>query len=301
MAVLSNNMRSIYKITFFFSVGLTIVAIVLIATFGLKFGADFKGGSVMELVFNDQRPAVDELGKIIGAVRGVSNVSVSPAGDNGALIRLNDVDEETHQNILDAISGKFGKITENRFDSIGPTVGNDLKTKSIKAIIISLLAVVVYLAIVFRKLSSVLSPWALGLSAVAALVHDVLVPVGLFALLGHYLNIEITSIFVAAVLTILGYSISDSVVVFDRIRENVLRFGTRENFGETVHRSIMQTLVRSLNTTFTVLLSLVAIFFFGGESIKYFALALIVGVFCGAYSSIFIASPILAWWGRSRK
>jgi preprotein translocase subunit SecF len=244
---------------------------------------------------------VDELGKVVSAVKGVSDVSVSPAGDNGALIRLNDVDEQVHQGVLGAISGEFGKITENRFDSIGPTVGNDLKTKSIKAIIISLLAVVVYLAIVFRKLSLVLSPWALGLSAVMALVHDVLVPIGLFALLCRYLNIEITSIFVAAVLTILGYSISDSVVVFDRIRENVLRFGARENFGETVHKSIMQTLVRSLNTTFTVLLSLIAIFFFGGESIKYFALALIVGVFCGAYSSIFIASPILVWWGRGRK
>ncbi len=294
-------MKLIYKITFFFSVALTIAAIVLIATFGLRFGADFKGGSVMELVFNDQRPSVDELGKVVSAVKGVSNVSINPAGDNGALVRLNDVDEQAHQDILGAISGKFGKITENRFDSIGPTVGNDLKTKSIKAIIISLLAVVVYLAIVFRKLSLVLSPWALGLSAVAALVHDVLVPIGLFALLGHYLNIEITSIFVAAVLTIIGYSISDSVVVFDRVRENVLRFGARENFGETVHRSIMQTLVRSLNTTFTVLLSLIAIFFFGGESIKYFALALIVGVFCGAYSSIFIASPILIWWGKGRK
>jgi preprotein translocase subunit SecF len=286
---------------FFFSAGLTIAAIVLIVAFGLRFGADFKGGSVMELVFNGQRPSVDELGKVVSAVKGVSDVSVSPAGDNGALIRLNDVDEQVHQGVLGAISGEFGKITENRFDSIGPTVGNDLKTKSIKAIIISLLAVVVYLAIVFRKLSLVLSPWALGLSAVMALVHDVLVPVGLFALLCRYLNIEITSIFVAAVLTILGYSISDSVVVFDRIRENVLRFGARENFGETVHRSIMQTLVRSLNTTFTVLLSLIAIFFFGGESIKYFALALIVGVFCGAYSSIFIASPILVWWGRGRK
>ena len=294
-------MKPIYKIMFFFSVGLTIIAVVLITTFGLRFGADFKGGSVMEIVFNNQRPSVDELGKVVGAVKGVNDVSVSPAGDKGALIRLNDVDEQAHQNILGAISGKFGKITENRFDSIGPTVGNDLKTKSIKAIIISLLAVVIYLAIVFRKLSLVLSPWALGLSAVAALVHDVLVPIGLFALLCRYLNIEITSIFVAAVLTILGYSISDSVVVFDRIRENVLRFGARENFGETVHRSIMQTLVRSLNTTFTVLLSLVAIFFFGGESIKYFALALIVGVFCGAYSSIFIASPILVWWGRGRR
>ena len=294
-------MKPVYKIMFFFSVGLTIAAVVLITTFGLRFGADFKGGSVMELVFNDQRPPVDKLGKVVSAVQGVSNVNVSPAGDKDALIRLNNVDEETHQKILGAISGKFGKITENRFDSIGPTIGNELKKKSITAIIVLLLAVVIYLAIVFRKLSSVLSPWAMGIAAIAGLVHDVLVPIGLFALLGHYLNIEITSIFVAAVLTILGYSISDSVVVFDRIRENVLRFGARENFGETVHKSILQTLVRSLNTTFTTLLSLVAIFFFGGESIKYFALALIVGVFCGAYSSIFIASPILAWWGRGRK
>ena len=139
----------------------------------------------------------------------LKDVSVSPAGDKGALLRLNDVDEETHQNILGAISGKFGKITENRFDSIGPTVGNDLKSKSIKAIIISLLAVVVYLAIVFRKLSLVLSPWALGLSAVAALVHDVLVPIGLFTLLGHYLNIEITSVFnVSAYLTLSDFIFS---------------------------------------------------------------------------------------------
>jgi preprotein translocase subunit SecF len=222
-------------------------------------------------------------------------------GEKGAIVRLGEINEQAHQQILSAISGKFGKVTENRFDSIGPVIGKELRSKSITAIIIVLLAVVVYLAIVFRKLSLVLSPWALGLSAVAGLVHDILVPIGLFAVLGHYLNVEITSVFIAAVLTILGYSISDSVVVFDRVRENVLRFGARENFGETVHRSIMQTLVRSLNTTFTVLLSLVAIFFFGGESVKYFALALIVGVFCGAYSSIFIASPILVWWGRAAK
>jgi preprotein translocase subunit SecF len=286
---------------FFFSVCLTITAVVLIAVFGLRLGADFKGGSVIEIVFSAQRPPLAELKSAIGSIPGVADINVSPIADRGALVKLNDVSEQTHQEILKALSGKFGEITENRFDSIGPTIGEELKNKSVTAILVLLLAIVVYIAIVFRKLSAVLSPWAMGFAAVAALAHDVLVPTGLFALLGHYLNVEITAVFLAAALTILGYSISDSVVVFDRVRENVLRFGARENFGETVHRSIMQTIVRSMNTTFTTLLSLAAIYFFGGESVKYFALALMVGIFSGAYSSIFIASPILVWWGRGRK
>ncbi len=286
---------------FFLSAGLTVVAIVLVAVFGLRLGVDFKGGSVMEIIFDGQRPSPDEIRAVVSSIPGASDVSASPVGERGAIIRLNDINEQTHQKILNAVSDKFGKTTENRFDSIGPTIGKELKNKSITAIVILLLAIVVYIAIVFRKLSSVLSPWAMGFAAIAGLVHDVLVPVGLFALLGRYLNVEITSIFVAAALTILGFSVSDSVVVFDRVRENVLRFGARENFGETVHRSVLQTLVRSINTTLTVLLSLVAIYFFGGESVKYFALALIVGFFCGAYSSIFIASPILVWLGGRKK
>lgn len=294
-------MKPIYKIMFFLSAGLTVVAIVLVAVFGLRLGVDFKGGSVMEIIFDGQRPSPDEIRAVVSSIPGASDVSASPVGERGAIIRLNDINEQTHQKILNAVSDKFGKTTENRFDSIGPTIGKELKNKSITAIVILLLAIVVYIAIVFRKLSSVLSPWAMGFAAIAGLVHDVLVPVGLFALLGRYLNVEITSIFVAAALTILGFSVSDSVVVFDRVRENVLRFGARENFGETVHRSVLQTLVRSINTTLTVLLSLVAIYFFGGESVKYFALALIVGFFCGAYSSIFIASPILVWLGGRKK
>lgn len=294
-------MKPVYKIMFFFSAALTVLAIVLVAVFGLRLGVDFKGGSVMEVVFSVQRPSSGELRAIISSIPGVADVNVSPIADRGALIKLNDISEQAHQEILGVLSDKFGEITENRFDSIGPTIGKELKNKSITAIVILLLAVVVYIAIVFRKLSQVLSPWAMGFAAVAALVHDVLVPAGLFAFLGYYLNIEITAVFLAAALTILGYSISDSVVVFDRVRENVLRFGAKENFEETVHRSIMQTIVRSINTTFTTLLSLAAICFFGGESVKYFALALMVGIFSGTYSSIFIASPILVWWGRGRR
>jgi len=286
---------------FFFSVALTVTAAILVAVFGLRLGVDFKGGSVMEIVFNAQKPSMAELKSALSSIPGVLDINISPVGDNGALIKLNEISEQTHQEILKALSKKFGEITERRFDSIGPTIGKELKNKSITAILVLLLAIVVYIAIVFRKLSTVLSPWAMGFAAVAALAHDILVPTGIFVLLGHYFNVEITAVFLAAALTILGYSISDSVVVFDRIRENVLRFGAKENFGETVHRSIMQTLVRSMNTTFTTLLSLIAIYFFGGESVKYFALALMIGIFCGAYSSIFIASPILVWWGRRNR
>ena len=293
-------MRSIYKIMFFISAALTVTAIVLTAVFGLRFGADFKGGSLLEIVFDGPRPVVAELNDLVGGMPGITNVSINPAGDRGILIRLNNIDEQTHQAILNGITQKFGKITENRFDSIGPTIGNELRSKSIKAIVILLMVIIIYIALVFRKIGRVLSPWALGVAAVIALLHDILIPTGVFALLGHYMGVEITAVFVAAALTVLGYSLSDSVVVFDRVRENAIRFGTSQDFSGLVHKSIMQTLVRSLNTTFTTLIALIAIFLFGGESIKYFALAMIIGIFAGAYSSIFIASPILVWWGRKK-
>lgn len=280
--------------------GLTVVAIILVATFGLRFGIDFKGGSVMQIVFDGNRPQTDDLAKTLSVVPSVSNVSISPFATKGDLIRLNSVTEQTHQDILKAVTTKYGKVTENSFDSIGPTIGNELKQKSIVSIIILLLAVTIYLAVVFRKLSKVLSSWAVGMAAIVALIHDILIPTGVFAYLGHYYGIEITGVFVAAALTILGYSVSDSVVVFDRVRENVLRFGSKEDFGTLVHKSVMQTLVRSINTTLATLLTVLAVYFFGGDSIKHFALALIIGIFSGAYSSIFIAAPILVWWSKRK-
>lgn len=296
------------------SVVLTVAAMVLVAIFGLRLGVDFRGGAIMDLTFGKNRPPMEELTALINSVSGIKNASVSPVGERGVLVRLNNIDEQTHQNVLNKISEKFGssstsldspklvldKITENRFDSIGPVIGKELKSKSISAILVLLSAITVYIAFVFRKMSRVLSPWAMGLAAIAALVHDVVIPTGVFALMGHYFGIEITAVFVAAALTILGYSLSDSVVVFDRVRENVLSLGVGQNFAELVHKSILQTLTRSLNTTVTTLLSLIAIFLFGGESIKYFALALIIGIFSGAYSSFFVASPILVWLSGRR-
>ncbi len=288
------DMSKIYTIMFWVSISLVVVSIVAVAVWGLKFGVDFKGGSVMELEFKNGRPDVEAIAKVLNN----KDASISPSGANGLIIRTGELTESNHQVILSKVSAAFPKagLEEKKFDSVGPIIGNELKSKSITAIILVLIAVMIYIAIVFRKLSRYLSPWSLGGAAIIALMHDVIIPTGVFAWLGHTQGVEISAVFVAAVLTILGFSVSDTVVVFDRVRENLMKGGAAEGLGHVTHRSIMQTLTRSLNTTFATILSLVAIYFFGGESIKYFALALAMGFFFGAYSSIFVASPLMVWW-----
>lgn len=272
-------MKPVYKIFFVISILLTIAALVITVviwrrTHGEFLGIDFRGGSILEVSFENGRP--------------------------NQIIREKKITQERREEILQELSSEYGQATEVRFDDIGPTVGAELKSKSIKAVIILLAVIVIYLAIVFRSMARVLSPWALGVAAVAALLHDVIIPIGVFSILGAYYGVEISAVFVAAILTILGYSVSDTVVVFDRVRENVIRARDKQSFPDLVHTSIMQTLTRSINTSITTLLALVAIFLFGGESVKYFALALIIGIVSGTYSSIFIASPIIVWWHNRR-
>lgn len=298
-------MHRIYTLMFFFSLALTIAALVAVVVFGLNLGVDFKGGSVLELEFTKERPPVPDIQKVLSDGSPVKDISSSSVGDKGLLLKMGEISEEQHQAVLSLIKDKFSgnEFNEKRFDSIGPVIGRELKDRSVTGIIIALLAIVVYIAYVFRKMSVVLSPWAMSVAAMVALAHDVLIPVGVFSLLGYFYDVEISAVFVAAILTILGYSVSDTVVIFDRVRENVIRNRTREDFPKVIHRSIIQTLARSLNTTFTTLLSLIAIYLFGGESLKYFSLALIIGIFLGAYSSIFVASPLLvflAGWLKKR-
>ena len=290
-------MSRIYTIMFFVSMALTLLALGIFLMYGLNFGIDFRGGSILEIEFNNVRPLAEDIQKVLSDNLSIKDIEVSFVGDKGILLKMGEISEVQHQEILKTIKDNFSEPSqENKFDSIGPVVGEELKDKSIQAVVITLLAIIIYIAFVFRKMSVVLSPWAMGLAAMIALAHDIIIPVGVFSLLGHFSGIEISAVFMAALLTILGYSVSDTVVIFDRIRENVIRNRARENFSKLVHISIMQTLTRSLNTNFTALLSLVAIYLFGGESLKYFALALIIGIFLGAYSSIFVASPLLVWW-----
>jgi preprotein translocase subunit SecF len=289
-----------YKIMFWFSISLAVASIIVVAIFSLRFGVDFQGGSVFELSFS-QRPDTSKVQQIL--TPNIGDIEISPTGDAGLIIRAHELTEAQHQAALTALKTNLpgSGIAEKQFNSVGPVIGNELKQKSITAIFIVLGCVIIYIAFVFRKLGRTTSPWAMGIAAIVALIHDVVIPVGVFALLGHFLNIEVTGVFVAAALTILGFSVSDTVVIFDRVRENIIKSGNRGDFAAVVHQSVKQTLARSLNTVFTVLLSLFAIYFFGGESIKYFSLALIIGIFLGAYSSIFVASPLLVWWTQRNR
>jgi preprotein translocase subunit SecF len=277
---------------------LVVASIAAVALWGLKFGIDFTGGSLLEVKFRGERPAVAEIAGEL-ALFGMEGASVQPAGESGMIFRFKSVDEAKHQEILSRLKEKFGETEEIRFESIGPTIGKELRTKAVYAIIIVLIAIILYIAWAFRKVSKPVASWKYGMIAVLVAFHDAIIPIGVFAALGKFMGVEVNSAFVAAILAILGYSVNDTIVVFDRTRENLLRAaGDYENFDKIVNESVNQTFTRSINTTITTLLALVAVFFWGGESVKYFALALIVGIGLGAYSSIFIASPLLVVWER---
>lgn len=269
----------------------------------------------MELNFsaeNNTRPEIQEVKEILAPLE-LGEISIQPTGENNFLFRMKTIDEETHQKILAALYDKFNPknsenekpksdegpalIKEKRFESIGPVIGAELKQKAIYAIIIALVAIVSYVAWAFRKVSHPVESWKYGTVAIIALFHDILITLGIFSVLGHFYNIEVGTPFIAALLTILGYSVNDTIVVFDRTRENLIR-APEKTFEETVNKGVNETMVRSLNTSLTTLIVLLAIFFFGGETIKYFALALTIGIISGTYSSIFTASPLLVSWQR---
>lgn len=294
-------MKKIYVIMFSISMMMIAASVVLVSIYGLNLGVDFKGGSAVEIDFQNGRPDIASIKNSLSP--DFPGIEISPLGESGILIKTVELAEREHQKLLNKISTDFSSSVpqEEKFDSIGPVIGSELKKKSVSAVIAVLALVVVYIALVFRKLSQSLSPWAMGAAAIAALIHDVVIPVGIFAYLGRHYGVEVSAVFVAALLTILGYSVSDTVVIFDRVRENIVKARMAiKDLGDVVHRSVVQTLARSVNTTLTTLLSLAAIYFFGGESIKFFSLALIIGIFLGGYSSIFIASPLLVWWTEKR-
>lgn len=282
-----------------FSAIMVALAITAIAVWGLRFGIDFTGGSVLEVRYAQNRPTAEKVKEGLNPL-GLDNLIIQPVGDNEVKLRFQEVDEAKHQEILSKLSELSPKVDgqvvfeELRYDSVGPSVGRDLRSRSLTAIVLVLLAIIAYVAWAFRKVSQPVSSWKYGVCGVVALFHDVLIMIGFMALLGRYYGYQVDITSVAAVLTILGYSINDTIVVFDRTRENLFR--TRQSFAETVNISLNQTLARSLYTSVTVILTLLAIVLFGGVSIRNFALALLIGSFFGAYSSIFIASPLLVVW-----
>ena len=281
------------KYSYAFSGILFLASITMLAMWGLRLGIDFTGGSLMEVQFRNE-PSREAIQAALQPFN-LGDIHVQPTQSNGALIRMKDLDEPTHQKVLTALKLLDQNLVEKRFDSIGPTIGSELRKRSIYALLLVIIMIILYIAWAFRKVSRPVESWKYGVVAVVALMHDIFIPSGAFAYLGHFSGVEVDALFITAILTILGFSVHDTIVVFDRIREN-LRRGKGSTFEETVDISIHETIVRSVNTSLTLLLVLLTLYFFGGESTRYFSLALILGTIFGTYSSIFIASPLLVTW-----
>lgn len=277
-----------------FSTLLVVLSLVFITGFGLNLGIDFTGGSLSELKTQNTvevaavRTALQEKG---------FDAVVQLGEENTVLIRTRALSTEEYVQVVDTVKALGGETEEVRFESIGPIVGKELQRKSLYAVVLLTILILLYVAYTFRKVSEPVSSWKYGVLTVVTALHDIIVPLGVFAVLGKLTGMHVDTTVIAALLTILGYSINDTIVVFDRTRENLVSNPHgHKSFAEIVDASIQQTFARSINTSFTTLLVLLAIYFFGGETTQPFVLTLIIGVIAGAYSSIFIASPLLVMW-----
>ncbi len=276
--------------------GIVVVAsIISVAVFGLELGIEFTGGSILELRYEGEQPPLESIREQLSGME-VGLVSVQQVGDKGILVRTQYLSEEAHQNVLVALGQGAQEL---RFESIGPTIGKELRGQAVILLLLSLGAIVLYVMLAFRKLTRPVRFWQWSLATLLALLHDISIPLGVLAYLGQFHGVQITIPVVVALLTVVGYSVNDTVVIFDRVRENLIkRVGV--DFADTVWQSLRQTFVRSLNTSLTVLLVVLAILFFGGETLRYFALTMTLGIVAGSWSSLFIAPFLLEKWVGKR-
>jgi len=284
------NLVAKTKIFFIISCVLIAISLTSLILWGLKPGIDFTGGTMMEVNYSNQLPSAAAIKDQLKEFN-LGQIDVRFSDENGAVLRFAEVSEPIHQEILQ----KLGQPEEVRYESIGPTIGKELTRKAAWAVFLVVVAILLYLAWAFRKLSKVIKKgesWRYGAGAILALIHDIIVMLGFFAISGHFMGTEINATFIVAILTVLGYSVNDTIVVYDRIRENLLVDGWRDLKG-TINRSLNEVIVRSLGTTITTVLVILAVFLFGGASIRDFALAMMVGVSTGAWSSLAIAAPFL--------
>lgn len=291
----------------YFAISLIVMIPGIIALFlwGLQLSIDFTGGTRLQYNIVSEKPqtAKDELQKIVKLTNGVLIGPVQNTQKDTYSLRMKTLTNTQYQNMKKILEARFPTGREISFETVGPTIGTETTWNAFKAVGVAILLIVLYMAWSFRNVPKPASSWRFGVCTIAALLHDVIVVVGLFAILGHFYGVEIDSLFITAVLTVIGFSVHDTIVVFDRIRENLRRMGNVP-FSMVVNESIVQTLNRSLNTSLTTMLVLFTLFLFGGESIRWFVVALLLGILSGTYSSIFNAAPLLVvWeeWSRKRK
>jgi preprotein translocase subunit SecF len=290
-----------YKTLFIsISVFFVTVAIASLIIFGLPLGIDFKGGSALELQYSGVPPTTSAVATGVTAA-GFTNALVQPVGTNGYMIETQTLTDAQRAALITAASVTPGQVvTQTSFTSIGPSVGTELKHKAIASLILVLVAIILFVAYAFRKVSKPVSSWKYGFAVIIALVHDVIIPTGVFALLGHFLGAQVDTLFIVALLTTLGLSVADTIVVFDRIREH-LKTKANMAFPQLVGESLSETFVRSINTSLVVLVVVLSLAIFGPATTKLFAITLAVGMFFGTYSSIFLASPLLVVMEQSQK
>ena len=276
---------------------LVLLSIFSIGVFGLKPGIDFTGGSLWQIKFLEKEINKEELSNFVKTKLELTDAIVIPQAENNFLIRSKEVDEVGHQKNLATLNNNLGKVEELRFETIGPSIGQELRNKAITAFILVLFSISVYVAFAFRKVSHPVSSWKYGIVTLISLFHDAIIPTGMIALFGRLFGVEIDTSFIVAILVVIGFSVHDTIVVFDRIRENLrTKDASKTDFSTLVNNSVNQTMVRSINTSLTLVLVLLGILFFGALSLKYFVLVILVGTIVGTYSSIFVASPLLVLW-----
>ena len=263
-------------------------AVTSLLFFGLRFGIDFTGGTILEIEYKESRPAMEDISKVMQDA-GLGTFSAQPLGERGVVVRLKEISQETHAFLLEKLGEK---AQESRFETIGPVIGKELRSKTVWFTILSLFVIVGYIGLAFRRTVEYMKPWQWSVAALVSLSHNLLIPLGALALAGRFQGVEVDIPIIVALLTVVGYSINDTIVVFDRIRENLVRHRGLD-FEDTVRKSIQETFSRSFNTSFTTVMVLLAIVFLGGETLRFFALTLIVGIVAGTYASLFFAAWVL--------
>jgi preprotein translocase subunit SecF len=293
----------------FLAVAMLLVAtsIVGLAVFGLRTGIDFEGGTLWQIHFSaegesasgGENPLTQEMLRSF-VQSNLAPEAIVTQSDEGTEfnLRLKELSEAEHQEYASALEGEFGAFEELSFQSIGASVGAELLKRAIWAVLINLLAIVLYVAYAFRKVSVPVSSWKYSAITLVTLFHDAIIPVGLFAFLGYFMGVEIDTNFIVATLVVMGFSVHDTIVVFDRIRENLRAKSSRESFDQLVNRSVNETMARSINTSLTLIVVLVALLVLGASTLNYFILVILLGTLLGTYSSIFVASPLLTLWNK---
>ena len=290
----------------FFALSLILSALAIygIAVYGFNFSVDFKGGSITEVRYTTELPLQVGVEEAIQKLS-LGGFSVRPSEGDRYIIRTRELSAEENVLLLGSLprDGQSAPTIE-RSNTVGPVAGTELKNKAVKAVAVVVIMIVLYITFAFRKVSEPVSSWKYGFATVLALIHDVIVPTGIFVFLGYFYGHEIDLLFVSGLLAILGYSVHDTIVVFDRVRENLKINKAKhavEDFEATVGKSITQTLGRSINTSLTIFITLIFLFFLGSSATHDFALLLIIGIIAGTYSSIFLASPLLVTFYKLQK